>query len=265
MIDADLDGADCDVPALLLTCLPGRPPTRTTMSDDRFCQDRAETLAQIHATGAEGQGHLQSYRLYYDRALAVPPRSLPKLAAWEQASGIVRATPPEPTPTLIHRLPPGEHAVVTEPPDRRGDWTQASWGPAALDLGQMRWSLVLDSGLQLADRFLTSYQTITGHSTNDQRYWDLVSLFGLLLDGNSVLPGDLDTQDQQRLTRYIETLITRSNREHAQPAQWSASRRKCVDVPPTNLNNHVRHTRCTVGRTRVGLTAPAACTPFGWV
>ena len=209
MIDADLDGADWDVPALLLTCLPGRPPTRTTMSD-RFCQDLAETLAQIHATGAEGQGNLQPYPLYYDRARAVPLRSLPKLAVWKQASEIVRATPPEPTPTLIHRDFHPENTLwslnrLTDVVD----WTQASWGPSALDLGQMRWDLVLDRGLQLAGRFLTSYQTITGCSTNNQPYWDLVSLFDLLLDGNSVSSGDFDTQDQQRLTRYVETLITR--------------------------------------------------------
>ena len=117
---------------------------------------------------------------------------------------------PKTDSTLIHRDFHPENTLWSL--NRLTDvvnWTQASWGPAALDLGQMRWDLVLDSGLQLERRFLTSYQTITGCSTNNQPYWDLVSLFDLLLDGNSVSSGDFDTQDQQRLTRYVETLITR--------------------------------------------------------
>lgn len=210
VIDADLDGTDCDVPALLLTCLPGHPPTRTTMRHHRFYQDLAGTLAQIHATGAAGLGQLQPYRLYYDRLHAAPPRWLPNLSVWDQATRIVQATPPEPVSTLIHRDFHPENTLWSQS-RLTGvvDWTQTSWGPAALDLGHMRWNLVLDDGLELADRFLTCYQTVTGHSTTDQPYWDLVSLFDLLLDRDPTNPGDLDTQDQQRLSRYVETLITR--------------------------------------------------------
>jgi hypothetical protein len=60
--------------------------------------------------------------------------------------------------------------------------------PAALDLGHLKWNLVLDSGLQLADRFLACYQTTTGISSTNQPVWDLVSLFDLLLDGDKADP-----------------------------------------------------------------------------
>jgi hypothetical protein len=48
------------------------------------------------------------------------------------------------------------------------DWTQASWGPPGLDLGHMRWNLVLDGGQPIADQFLARYQALTGTSLDDQ-------------------------------------------------------------------------------------------------
>jgi hypothetical protein len=48
------------------------------------------------------------------------------------------------------------------------DWTQASRGPPALDLGHMRWNLVADYGQGVADRFLACYRAATGAAPGDQ-------------------------------------------------------------------------------------------------
>ena len=45
LIGADIDGDECEVPTLLLTRLPGHPPTVTGMAANRFCSDLAQTLA----------------------------------------------------------------------------------------------------------------------------------------------------------------------------------------------------------------------------
>ena len=85
---------------------------------------------------------------------------------WQQAAEAVRAVPPAASQTMIHRDFHPENTLWS-----RGrltgvvDWTQASWGPPGLDLGHMRWNLVLDGGQPIADRFLACYQTLTGTSS----------------------------------------------------------------------------------------------------
>jgi aminoglycoside phosphotransferase (APT) family kinase protein len=86
------------------------------------------------------------------------------------------------------------------------DWTQASLGPPALDLGHMRWNLLLDHGQAVADRFLAGYQAATGRAVDDQPYWDLVSLFDLLLDLEDG-PGDIDPNDLRALEDYAATAL----------------------------------------------------------
>ena len=85
------------------------------------------------------------------------------------------------------------------------DWTQASWGPPALDLGHMRWNLVADHGQRVADRFLDCYRATTGSVLDDQAYWDLLSLLDLLLDGDD--PGDIQPADLRRFEDYAESLL----------------------------------------------------------
>ncbi len=75
----------------------------------------------------------------------------------------------------------------------------------------MRWNLVLDGGQPIADRFLACYQAISGISLDDQPYWDLVSLFDLLLDRDPDHPGDIDDDDRRRLTTYVETALAKDH------------------------------------------------------
>lgn len=91
--------------------------------------------------------------LRYDRAHAKPARWMPATAIWAQVTAAVR----EPSPRCVHdtdpsRLPPrkthyGQHFRLTGVLD----WTQASRGPPALDLGHMGWNLVADHGQAAAD------------------------------------------------------------------------------------------------------------------
>jgi hypothetical protein len=91
------------------------------------------------------------------------------------------------------------------------DWTQASWGPPELDVAHMRWNLAADHGQQVADRFLACYRAITGRALGHQPYWDLVSLFDLLLDGDpdDLGPGDLGPDDQRTFEAYAEAALPR--------------------------------------------------------
>ncbi len=208
VVAADPDGERCDVPALLLTRLPGRPPAAAITDLDGFCRQLAETLAVIHDVGGDAESRLDPYRLYYDRARAAPPPWLPATAVWRHATAVVREPPPAGAQTLIHRDYHPENTLWSAG-RLTGvvDWTQASWGPPALDLGHMRWNLVADHGQPVADRFLAAYRACAGRAPADQPYWDLVSLLDLLLDGDG--PGDLEPADLRRFEAYAASVLGR--------------------------------------------------------
>jgi hypothetical protein len=103
LVGADIEGDECEVPTLLLTRLPGHPPTAADMAANRFCPDLAQTLAVVHDAGRALSGQLAPYRLYYDRAEATPPRWLTNTPVWQQAAAAVRAVPPAASQTMIHR------------------------------------------------------------------------------------------------------------------------------------------------------------------
>lgn len=207
LVAADPAGARCEVPALLLTRLAGRPPRSADTDADTFCRELAEALAQIHELRSVGR-HLSSYRLYFDRPHATAATWMPSASVWARVSAAVRELPPPSAKTLIHRDYHPENTLWT-----RGrlsgvvDWTQASWGPPALDLGHMRWNLVADHGQRVADRFLACYRAATGRGCEDQPYWDLVSLLDLLLDGDG--PGDIEPRDLRRFEAYAAAVLAR--------------------------------------------------------
>lgn len=102
IVAADPAGVSCDVPAMLLTRLPGHPPHPADTADDGFCRQLADTLAEIHDIDPTAAVQLDAYRLYYDRAHATPTRWM-ATPVWRLATAAVREPPPPTTMTLIHR------------------------------------------------------------------------------------------------------------------------------------------------------------------
>jgi aminoglycoside phosphotransferase (APT) family kinase protein len=203
VVAADPGGEQCDVPAMLLTRLVGHPPRQATTGSTGFCRQLAEALAQIHDVDAAAEALLHPYRLYYDRPRATPAPWMPATPIWSQAVAAVHREPPGTRKTLIHRdYHPGSTLWSQGRLTGVVDWTQASWGPPELDLGHMRWNLVVDHGQPVADEFLACYRATTGSPLNDQPYWDIVSLLDLLLDGDG--PGDLGPDALRRLEAYAQ-------------------------------------------------------------
>ncbi len=158
---------------------------------------------------AAAEALLDPYRLYYDRPRATPAPWMPATPVWSQAVAAVHREPPGTRKILIHRdYHPGNTLWSQGRLTGVVDWTQASWGPPELDLGHMRWNLVVDHGQPVPDEFLACYRATTGSPLNDQPYWDIVSLLDLLLDGDG--PGDIGPDDLRRLEAYAQTLLTDS-------------------------------------------------------
>lgn len=184
LVAADVDAATCDVPALLITrmagaAFPGRPPLGPL----------ADALEQIHAVDPDG---IPAYQRYYEPERLRVPSWADDRTVWEDAIALAH----QPAPTLperfIHRdFHPGN--TLWEGAELTGvvDWTTGSSGPAAVDLGHLRWNLVVDYGQRVADALLP-------HDEHHP-YYDVVTALDVLDD----LPADAPHAELLRLEEHV--------------------------------------------------------------
>lgn len=204
IVAADPAGAVCDVPTLLITRLPGRPPGLPgDMS--AFLLGLAQVLPALHAVSDRARGSIPAYRRYHDLRSAGPPPWSERSELWERALEVVRSEPPPGPCGFIHRDYHPENTLWS-----RGrltgvvDWTSGSWGPRAVDTGHMRWNLALTYGLDAADEFLRLHRSLAAEAFDDQFYWDLVTVLDLVYE---IGAGDWPRFDLERLERYIEGVL----------------------------------------------------------
>jgi aminoglycoside phosphotransferase (APT) family kinase protein len=176
LVAADPDGAACDVPALLLTRLPGRPPGPAA-DPRRLVGGLAAVLPAIHAVDGAAAA-LPAFHRFYDPASQVPPAWSDLPGLWAQALEVAAGPPPPGASCLIHRdYHPGN--TLWERGRLVGvvDWNFGSWGPPSFDLGHMRVNLALDLGMGWADEFLAAYQALTGFEYHP--WWDVAAVVDL--------------------------------------------------------------------------------------
>jgi aminoglycoside phosphotransferase (APT) family kinase protein len=173
VVAADPDAGVCDVPALLLTLLPGGPPDLDG-DPGPLVEGLAAALPPIHAVAVPTPRAVPDYRRFYDPRRLTPPPWTARPELWKRAFEVAAGPPPDHRPCFIHR---DYHPANTL--WARGrlvgvvDWTGGSWGPASVDLGHMRVNLAADLGLEAADRFLAAHQALTGFDHHP--WWDVAS------------------------------------------------------------------------------------------
>jgi aminoglycoside phosphotransferase (APT) family kinase protein len=202
LLAADPDGAACDVPALLLSRLPGRPPDPAA-DPRRLVGGLAAALPAIHAVDAAAA--LPAFHHFYAAAALAPPAWSDLPGLWAQALEVAAGPPPPGGSCLIHRdYHPGN--TLWERGRLVGvvDWNFASWGPPSFDLGHMRANLALDLGREWADEFLAAYQALTG--AEHHPWWDLVAVvnLGLIPD-----PDPLPAPELDRLEAFVAAALGR--------------------------------------------------------
>ena len=204
VVAVDSAGAICDVPALLVTRLPGQAPG-LPRDMDAFLAQLAEALAAIHAVNSAARARIPAYRRYYDPGLVAPPSWSERGELWQRAIEVACGDPPNGRRCFIHRDYHPENTLWS-----RGrltgivDWTSGSWGPAAVDIGHMRWNLALTYGLDAADEFVRRYRSVSAGRLDDQHYWDLVTVLDLLPE---IDPDEWSGFDLARLERYVESVL----------------------------------------------------------
>jgi len=148
---------------------------------------------------------IPDYRNYNDLGSAEPPRWSRRPKLWERAIELARGEPPDGPRCFIHRDFHPENTLWS-----RGkltgivDWTSGSWGPAAVDSAHMRWNLALTYGLDAADEFLRLHRLLSSQASEDQPYWDLVTVLDSLVD---LEPGEWSRFDLERLERYLKSVL----------------------------------------------------------
>jgi aminoglycoside phosphotransferase (APT) family kinase protein len=171
LVAADPGAAVCDVPALLLTRLPGGPPDLG--ADPRsLVEGLAAALPPIHAVAVGGGGAVPAFRRFYEPGRLVPPAWSDRPRLWARAFEVAAGPPPAGRPCFIHR---DYHPANTLWTGGRltgvVDWIGGSLGPPSVDLGHMRVNLTWDLGLEAADRFLAAHRALTGFDHHP--YWDV--------------------------------------------------------------------------------------------
>jgi aminoglycoside phosphotransferase (APT) family kinase protein len=163
----------CDVAAQLITRVPGapmvgRPPLGPLVT----------ALAEIHAVDPDG---IPPYRRYYEPGRLAVPSWAADRAVWERAIALAHDRPPALPDRFIHRdYHPGN--TLWEGAELTGivDWTTGSRGPGAVDLGHLRWNLVVDYGPRVADALLPHPE--------HHPYYDVVTVLDVLPELDPTTP-----------------------------------------------------------------------------
>lgn len=178
LLAVDPTGAQADVPAVLMSRVPGRVDW-SPRHLDRWLARLAGLLPPIHAVRLPPPGVIQPFAPYRQNSYD-PPGWACQPTVWTRAvEWFHRPIPDGAGPgVFIHRdFHPGN--VLW----RRGrvtgvvDWASASIGPACVDVGHCR-SNLFPYGLEVAERFTALWERLAGACYNP--WADVVTIIGSL-------------------------------------------------------------------------------------
>ena len=207
VVAADPAGEACDVPALLVTRLPGRAPG-LPRDPDGFLAQLASALPAIHAAEPPVGAPLPAHHRYYEPHAVQPPAWSRRPELWARAVAVAAGDPPPEPDCLIHRDYHPENTLWS-----RGrltgvvDWTSGSWGPPAVDLGHMRWNLAVTYGLDAADAFLAHHRALDPAASAHQPYWDVAAVIDVAPE---LVSGAWPAFGLARLERHLARALDRS-------------------------------------------------------
>jgi aminoglycoside phosphotransferase (APT) family kinase protein len=172
LVAVDLEGAECDVPAVLMTRMPGHLDLKPR-DLETWLRRMAELLLPIHAI-EPGPFRVQRWEIWDDLRKMSPPAWSARKRDWERLIEIVRGRWPDYKSRFVHR--DFQHYNVLWArgrPTCRLDWINASMGPVELDFGHFRYNLLGDFGLKIAQRFIVYHRQVTGEEPHP--FWEALN------------------------------------------------------------------------------------------
>lgn len=185
LVALDADAEATDVPALLMTRVPGSVDWRPTDLDG-YLRRLAGALPAIHATPVS-----VPVRAYapYELEMHRPPRWSSRPELWTRAFELLESPPPAAEPCFIHRdYHPGNVLWAGGAVSGVVDWLHASVGSPMVDVGHCRGNLGDAFGMCAADRFLELYLAASGRDDEYHPYWDVAAALGGLREDDPWAP-----------------------------------------------------------------------------
>jgi aminoglycoside phosphotransferase (APT) family kinase protein len=176
LLAVDPFGDDAEVPALVISELPGRAAW-LSRDTHRWMRAMAEAVTVLHALDVPADVEIRPFDRYAQQSYE-SPKWAADASVWERAVEVFLGTVPEHDVGFIHRdFHPGnvqwEHARLTGVVD----WQSASIGPRSVDIGHCRANLIFDHP-RLVDVFTNMWQEVSG-STYDP-WGDVATVIGML-------------------------------------------------------------------------------------
>jgi aminoglycoside phosphotransferase (APT) family kinase protein len=204
LVAADPSGAYCDVPTLLISRLAGHPPRPGPDDLPEYLIQLAAALLSVHAV--RGATTMPPYAPYNQPGARVPPRHALRPELWEQAFEAAAGPTPDGGSVFIHRdYHPDNTLWSYGRLTGIVDWSTASFGPPAVDVAGMRWSLALRYGAEVADSFLAAFRQVYGDHEHDP-YWDLRAVLDLLPERGDQMIGEAE---MPLFEDYLAAALTR--------------------------------------------------------
>lgn len=197
LVAVDPDGAECDVPAVLMTRMPGHLELKPRDLEP-WLRRMAEQLPPIHAIDP-GSTKVQQWQIWDDLRQSTPPSWSLRKREWERLIEIAKGRWPKYRPTFVHR--DFQHYNVLWSRNRPCavlDWVSASIGPVELDFGHFRYNLLREFGFDAAERFLEIYREVVGEEPNP--FWEALNF------GDHWIH---DTRNHRDVDAYVASLVAR--------------------------------------------------------
>jgi aminoglycoside phosphotransferase (APT) family kinase protein len=173
LVAFDAEGASADVPALVMTRLPGRDELAPA-DIDAHVDGLVAALHAIHAVPVPRRSFLGEYRPWGLDQVDEPPPWTDRPDVWRRAFEIARRPVPAYVPVLCHRdFHPGNVLWHDGRVSGVVDWTHTCRGPAAADVAHCRANLTLLFGLDVADDFAQRYGPV-----DDLAWFDIATEAG---------------------------------------------------------------------------------------
>lgn len=159
-------------PALLMTRLPGHLDLSPAGPRD-WLRQMAAAAAGIHNAAVSAP----AFESWFDTAALAVPAAATRPALWRAAIGVLQQDAgPADTRFIHHDFQPFNFLWTRGRLSGLVDWTWASTGAPAIDVGHCRLYLAVLSGPALAEQFRLAYEAETSRSIDP--WWDLHSLAG---------------------------------------------------------------------------------------
>lgn len=160
-IASDEAAVHADVPALLMSCLPGRVDWAPS-NVESWLRRLAEALPLIHATPWRADDGIRAFRPYEPDRWDPPPW-LRDASIWDRAVAVFHAPPADDAKVFINRdYHPGNVLFRGGKVTGVVDWQAAAIGPPSVDVSHCRGNLIGRFGLEVADRFTKVWQDVSG-------------------------------------------------------------------------------------------------------